>query len=63
MVKDPITRPDLCDRPLGHTVEQEMAASPARLDKAWTDPFDTWFAAPATVLMRAEVDAPYLGRP
>jgi uncharacterized protein YndB with AHSA1/START domain len=55
----PITRPDLTDRPFGHTVQRDMAASPHAIYKAWTEDIDRWFAAPGTVLMRAEVDAPY----
>lgn len=36
-----------------------MNASPPVLFRAWTQQFDRWFAAPGTVLMRAEVNAPY----
>ncbi len=42
------------------TCEHDMAAPPDVLFRAWTtDHFDKWFAAPGTVLMRAEVGAPY----
>ncbi len=36
-----------------------MRAPPALLYRAWTEQIDTWFAAPGTVSMRPEVDAPY----
>jgi uncharacterized protein YndB with AHSA1/START domain len=36
-----------------------MKASPAAIYKAWTARFDSWFAAPGTVLMKAEVNAPF----
>lgn len=56
---DPVTRPDLADRPYGYTIERDMAAPPSVLYRAWTEQFDRWFAAPGTVLMHAAVDAPY----
>jgi uncharacterized protein YndB with AHSA1/START domain len=40
-------------------VEREMKTSPAVLFRAWTEHFDRWFAAPGTLLMKGEVDAPY----
>lgn len=52
-------QPDLSDRPHGLTVERRMTASPAALYAAWTEGWERWFAAPGTVLMRAEVDAPF----
>jgi uncharacterized protein YndB with AHSA1/START domain len=36
-----------------------MTASPPVLYRAWTERFDAWFAAPGTVSMRPEIDAPY----
>lgn len=55
-----VTRPDLSSRPLEAKVERQMAASPDVLFDAWTTQrFDQWFAAPGTVLMKPEVNAPY----
>ena len=51
--------PDLSQRPLGHTVERDMAASPAALYRAWTGEWERWFATPGSLLMRAEVDEPF----
>ncbi len=52
-------KPDLSSRPFQLTVERTMTASPTALFHAWTQQFDQWFAAPGTLLMNAEVNAPF----
>src|SRR4029079_15895155 len=54
-----ICMPDLSARPLSLTVERAMDATPAMLYSAWTEQFDRWFATPGSVLMRAQVNAPF----
>ncbi len=54
---EPITIPDLSTRPLGFTVERIMESTPDVLYKAWTEKFDEWFAAPGTLIMKAEVNS------
>jgi uncharacterized protein YndB with AHSA1/START domain len=36
-----------------------MSGSPAVLYQAWTEQFDLWFAAPGSVVMKGEVNAPF----
>jgi uncharacterized protein YndB with AHSA1/START domain len=54
-----IAAPDISARPFSTTCERMMVASPGALYRAWTEQFDIWFAAPGTVLMRGEVNAPF----
>ena len=54
---EPITIPDLSARPLGFTVERLMESKAEVLYQAWTEKFDEWFAAPGTLIMKAEVNS------
>ena len=54
----PIT-PDISSRPLECTIEQTVAVSPTVVYGAFTDQFDRWFAAPGTLLLKAEVNVPF----
>jgi len=54
------TQPDLSSKPYRMTVERIMTSPPRVLYQAWTtDQLEKWFAAPGTLSMRAEVDAPF----
>ena len=54
-----LPRPDLSRRPHRFTVERDMKAAPARIYRAWTEAFDTWFASPGVIRMRPAVDEPF----
>jgi uncharacterized protein YndB with AHSA1/START domain len=54
---EPITIPDLTARPLSFKVERLMKSPADVLYQAWTKKFDTWFAAPGTLIMKAEVNS------
>jgi uncharacterized protein YndB with AHSA1/START domain len=54
-----LPRPDLTGRSRELTVEREMRASPSNVYQAWTEGFDTWFARPGVIRMRAEVEEPF----
>jgi uncharacterized protein YndB with AHSA1/START domain len=41
------------------TVERVMQATADAIFRAWTEEFDTWFAAPGSIVMRASVGEPY----
>src|ERR1700722_3728864 len=41
------------------TVERMMRAPSDAIFRAWTEEFDTWFAAPGSLVMRASVGEPY----
>ncbi len=58
-LKARLTRPDLDNRPFDLSVARRMKASPSALYAAWTARWDRWFAIPASVLMRAELNAPF----
>ena len=55
----PICLPDLSSRPFELSTERVMRVSAATLFDAWTVHFDRWFAAPESVLMKAEVNSAF----
>jgi hypothetical protein len=55
----PISLPDLSLRLFHLTVERLMDSMPDVLFQAWTEQFDSWFAAPGTVLMKGEVNTAF----
>jgi uncharacterized protein YndB with AHSA1/START domain len=57
--KPALRRPDLSKRPHRLTVEREMTAGPAAIYRAWTEEFDSWFASPGVIRMRAQEDEPF----
>ncbi len=59
MTAEPIRVPDLTERPHRLTVERVMMTNTHALYLAWTEGFDRWFAAPGSVVMTAEVNAPF----
>lgn len=54
-----VAPPDVSNRPFSLHCERVMAASAADLFRAWTQQFERWFAAPGSVLMKAQVNAPF----
>jgi uncharacterized protein YndB with AHSA1/START domain len=53
----PISVPDLSSRPLRLMSERVMLAAPEVLYRAWTERFDSWFAAPGSVIMKGEINS------
>jgi len=53
------SEPDLSARPLQLAVECSMAASAETIYSAFTERLDSWFAAPGTLTMTAEVGSPF----
>jgi hypothetical protein len=51
--------PDLSRRPFRLTVERELPVPPSALCAAWAKRVDLEFAAPGSVVMRAEGNAPF----
>jgi uncharacterized protein YndB with AHSA1/START domain len=54
-----MTRPELGPPAFTMSVERTMLASPGALYRAWTQGFERWFAAPGTLVMQPQVNAPF----
>lgn len=52
-------KPDLSKRPFSLKEERVINLSPEILYQAWTEKFDTWFAATGSVLMKPEANSPF----
>ncbi len=52
-----ISYPDLTSRPHSLSVERVMETPLNVLYEAWTEKFGDWFAAPGSVIMKAEVNS------
>ncbi len=53
------SQPDLAERNFQFTISRNMECRPEKLYRAWTAQLDRWFAAPGSVLMKAEIDSPF----
>jgi len=51
--------PDLSERPFHLTLDRSFPLGPDILYRAWTQGLESWFAAPGSACVRAEVDAPF----
>jgi uncharacterized protein YndB with AHSA1/START domain len=54
-----LRRPSFVEPVRSFTVEADLRATPDVVYRAWTERFDSWFATPGTLRMRAEPDAPF----
>jgi uncharacterized protein YndB with AHSA1/START domain len=58
-VVKPIVRPHIPPASFSLSVKRSMAAAPPALYRAWTELWELWFAAPGTLIMKAEVNSPF----